>query len=102
MGSAVIAFSRTSPLRPCAAPIRATRTKAGSAIRPLSPVGICQPRFGLRRRRGASGALGRRGSGTLLSLLARNRLLRIVARAAFGEAGGIEEAKHPVGGDGAL
>src|SRR5581483_5022939 len=55
---------------------------------------------GSRGRRAALGRCSR--SRPLLRLLARNRLLRIVARGALGEAGGIEETEHAVGRLGAL
>src|SRR5919107_1949373 len=76
------------------------------------------PQGGGKKRRGAGGSApsslrlrslafagGRRGGpgvGALLGLLARNGLLRVVARAALHEAGIVEEAQDAVGRLGAL
>src|SRR5258708_27912017 len=77
-GSSVNVHSFTAPRTPCAARIRATQIGAATVARP----------YRLRRLSG--------GFGLRLALLARHRLFRIVARGAFDDAGGIEEARDAV------
>src|SRR5258708_29357857 len=74
-GSSVNVHSFTAPRTPCAAPIRATQIGAATVARP----------YRLRRLSG--------GFGLRLALLARHRLFWIVARRAFDDAGGLEEAR---------
>src|SRR5689334_22791101 len=79
-GSSVKVNNRTSPRTPWAAPILATQTRAltSDALR------------GCWR-------LGRSSFGRGLAFLARHRLLRVAARFALLDAGGVEETHHAVG-----
>src|SRR6185437_4841535 len=81
---------RTSPLMPCAAPMRPISSFWGEA--PAILLGGRGFGGGRPVGRGLGAGLGAFGR-----LLARLGALGVVARGALGEAGGVEEAQHAVG-----